>query len=923
MKSDFKFSNLCGTVYKQGSLCFSPDGTLLYSPVGNRVTCFDLASAKSYTFPVENRKTIAHIALSPNGGLLLSIDDDGHALLVSTNRRVTIAAHHFKQPVRDAQFSPDGKFIAVTHGKHVQVWKTPGYHREFAPFVLVREYAGHLDDVVKVNWRSDSKYVILYLTRRVHMRLTSCKKNKRMFLSCGRDMTTRLFTLHPHPEFKPITLAGHKATVVAAWWVSGTVDAQQTVHTVGMDGSLFMWDVASLIPSTTPEGAASIAASAAADGNNDDDAMETDAVAVTAQPTLYLPAKYAAAGKHYFNVPHAKVVRAEYHRASRMLVVGFNSGVFGLWEMPGVSSIHSLSLGKYSITGVAVSPTGDWLAFGSAALGQLVVWEWQSESYVLKQQGHTYDLTTCAYSAQGHLASGGDDAKVKLWNDAGLCFVTLDAHTAPIVGLQFAKNGRVLFSASLDGTVRAWDMARYRNFKTYTTPSPAQFGCVAIDETGDLVCAGSVDSFEVYVWAVQTGKLLDVFPGHTAPVSCMAFAGNVLVTGSWDRSVRVWNLFDRSMAVEPLPQSGEVLALAVRPDNQHVAVATLDGMIAVWHARDAKQVYVIDARRDLKGGRKLGDLVAAENSSGGKCFTSLTYSADGEYLLAGGRSKYICIYHVKSAALVRRFPVSHNLALDGLREELNSRHMTDAGVHKDMLEREMDDDEAAKLGYRKTKQLRLPGASRGDLSDRSTAPEIRTSCVRFAPTGRAFAAASTEGLLLYSLDEAVLFDPLDLDLDVTPAATLEALAAREYAPALMMSLRLNERPLIVQCVEGVPPDAIGLIAKQWPAKYVAPLLRVLASLLGESRHLEFVSRWCAAILRFHARLLREGGDARDPATLRMLKKFAAQAQTDLGKVADENTWTLRFLTSVRRDPDFVPDEPEQVDGAEGAMAVDL
>lgn len=42
MKTDFKFSNLLGTVYCQGNLLFSPDGTHLYSPVGNKVTVFNL-----------------------------------------------------------------------------------------------------------------------------------------------------------------------------------------------------------------------------------------------------------------------------------------------------------------------------------------------------------------------------------------------------------------------------------------------------------------------------------------------------------------------------------------------------------------------------------------------------------------------------------------------------------------------------------------------------------------------------------------------------------------------------------------------------------------------------------------------------------------------------------------------------------------
>ena len=46
-------------------------------------------------------------------------------------------------------------------------------------------------------------------------------------------------------------------------------------------------------------------------------------------------------------------------------------------------------------------------------MGQLLVWEWQSESYVLKQQGHFNNMTCLAYSPDGqHIVTGGDDAKV-------------------------------------------------------------------------------------------------------------------------------------------------------------------------------------------------------------------------------------------------------------------------------------------------------------------------------------------------------------------------------------------------------------------------------------------------------------------------------------------------------------------------------
>ena len=51
---------------------------------------------------------------------------------------------------------------------------------------------------------------------------------------------------------------------------------------------------------------------------------------------------------------------------------------------------------------------------------------------------------------------------------------------------------------------------RYRNFRTFASPRPAQFSCLALDESGEVVAAGSVNSFEIFVWSMQTGRLLEV-----------------------------------------------------------------------------------------------------------------------------------------------------------------------------------------------------------------------------------------------------------------------------------------------------------------------------------------------------------------------------------------------------------------------------
>ncbi|KAJ2172654.1 U3 snoRNP protein, partial [Coemansia sp. RSA 532] len=239
---------------------------------------------------------------------------------------------------------------------------------------------------------------------------------------------------------------------------------------------------------------------------------------------------------------------------------------FGIWEMPDFNLVHTLSISRKQINTIAINPTGEWLAFGAAKLGQLLVWEWQSETYVLKQQGHFYDMSCVAYSGDGqYVATGGDDAKLKVWNAlSGFCFITFSEHTSSVTAVQFTKGSQVVLSASLDGTVRAYDLVRYRNFRVFTSPTPVQFTSLAVDPSGEIVCAGCQDSFEIYVWSMQTGKLLDVLSGHEGPISALAFRpdGLSLASSSWDKSVRFWDVFDRTKVVERMEHSHEVLALA-------------------------------------------------------------------------------------------------------------------------------------------------------------------------------------------------------------------------------------------------------------------------------------------------------------------------------------------------------------------------
>ncbi|XP_042260327.1 periodic tryptophan protein 2 homolog isoform X2 [Thunnus maccoyii] len=234
-------------------------------------------------------------------------------------------------------------------------------------------------------------------------------------------------------------------------------------------------------------------------------------------------------------------------------------------------------------------------------MGQLLVWEWQSELFVFKQQGHFNNVASLAYSPDGqHIVTGGDDGKVKVWNtNSGLCFVTFTEHTSSVTNVTFTSSGFVIVSASLDGTVRAFDLHRYRNFWTFTSLRPAQFSSLVVDVSGELVSAGAQDSSssgpcrQADCWR-SLGAMRVQSAACASVQSSPVHLGQSLV-GSHHLAVG----HDGQLAVkETLPLTSDGLSVTYRSDGQELAVATLNGEISFWNPHTATQNGSVAGRHD-------------------------------------------------------------------------------------------------------------------------------------------------------------------------------------------------------------------------------------------------------------------------------------------------------------------------------------
>ncbi len=205
---------------------------------------------------------------------------------------------------------------------------------------------------------------------------------------------------------------------------------------------------------------------------------------------------------------------------------------------------------------------------------------------------------------------------------------------------------------------------------------------------------------------------MDILNGHTGPISSLCFSqtGAMLVSGSWDQTVRVWDIFEKKGSVDSLSHTSEVLSVDFHPNNKDIISTTLGGQMYMWQAAEGNLIGIIDCKDDIAGGRLREERVTAKNSSRNKHFNSVAISPNGEFVIGGGNSKHICLYDLRYKLLMKRFAVTQNRSLDGVLQILNSKNVKD-GMAEHELDIDSDLDEDA-WQIRNQADANMPGAKK-------------------------------------------------------------------------------------------------------------------------------------------------------------------------------------------------------------------
>ncbi|OCF38570.1 F-box and WD-40 domain-containing protein CDC4 [Kwoniella heveanensis CBS 569] len=247
--------------------------------------------------------------------------------------------------------------------------------------------------------------------------------------------------------------------------------------------------------------------------------------------------------------------------------------------------------------------------------------------------GHGTNVVTCLQFDEDKIISASDDHSINIYNTAdGALRGRLDGHEGGVWTLQY--RGDILVSGSTDRTVRIWDLEDLEEKHVFYGHT-STVRCLQIvepvwdAETGTyqppypVIVTGSRDA-TLRVWRLP-GKddpptrtetplqLEDILPpeenpyhlhrldGHTLAVRALATHGRICVSGSYDETVRVWDIVKGTCLHVLTGHEAKVYSIVYDRYRNRCASGSMDNTVKVWDVGTGECLHTLTGHTSLVG----------------------------------------------------------------------------------------------------------------------------------------------------------------------------------------------------------------------------------------------------------------------------------------------------------------------------------
>uniref|UniRef100_A0A7S3UD02 Pre-mRNA-processing factor 17 n=1 Tax=Picocystis salinarum TaxID=88271 RepID=A0A7S3UD02_9CHLO len=284
----------------------------------------------------------------------------------------------------------------------------------------------------------------------------------------------------------------------------------------------------------------------------------------------------------------------------------------------------------------------------------------QETCYVPKRHVHTWKGHTKGVAAirffpiHGHLLlSASMDGTVKIWDVYGdkRCMRSYMGHAQAVRDICFSNDGTRFASCSWDKKMKLWDTETGKVLGTYSTGRVPL--CVKIHPNENMqhvLLAGTSDN-KVVEFDTNTGEQIQQYTEHMGAVNTITFIDDNrrFVTSSDDKTVRVWE-YGIPVQIKYIaePDMHSMPSVAVHPNQKWFVAQSLDNTVVTYSTKDR---FRMNRKKTFKGHR----------NSGYAC--QVNFSHDGQFVVSGDAEGRCFFWDWKTTRVFRSIKAHDNVCV--------------------------------------------------------------------------------------------------------------------------------------------------------------------------------------------------------------------------------------------------------------------
>jgi WD40 repeat protein len=346
-----------------------------------------------------------------------------------------------------------------------------------------------------------------------------------------------------------------------------------------------------------------------------------------------------------------------------------------------------------SVSSADFTPDGRFAALSGGAGGRTAdVWDTRTHRK-LKRVLEDADIAAVALSRNGALLATAAGRAAHVWNvRTGRRVSDLRGHHDWVWGVEFSRDGKLVATASADGTAGVWDVSSGARVLTLRGSLNAINTAVFSPDGRSLATAGADGTLRI--WNASSGR---TFHSDRGPLVDAVFdpAGRRVLTLDQDGRILVWNPEHPQFPLRQLP---------------HVSYGSIN---AVRFSRDGKLFVTANSDSTAVIRRTTTAAPVAEATANTASVNDAAFSPDGKRIVTGADDGWAAVFDSRDGKLVRwlhkdpndKLGPAHEGSVNGVDWSPDRRFIVTVG-----------DDEVARLWEAQTgKLLRTFRGHRGDV----------------------------------------------------------------------------------------------------------------------------------------------------------------------------------------------------------------